>query len=97
MATTVAHRMSATRVSFTQMMMSGAMATIGVTCSSTAYGKKLISIQRLCTNSSAVAVPTTVASASAVSAICSVTKSEPASNARSAISVSRMRRGDGTM
>ena len=33
MATTVAHRTSATRVSFTQMMMSGAIATIGVTCS----------------------------------------------------------------
>ena len=35
-ATTTAHSMSAIRVSFTQMMMSGAIATIGVTCSSTA-------------------------------------------------------------
>jgi hypothetical protein len=57
MATTTAHRMSASRVSFTQMMMSGAIATIGVTCSSTAYGNKLISIHRLCTNSSATNVP----------------------------------------
>ena len=54
-ATTTAHSTSAIRVSLTQMMMSGAIATIGVTCSSTAYGNRLISIQRLCTNSSAIA------------------------------------------
>ena len=66
--------MSAIRVSFTQMMMSGAIATIGVTCSSTAYGNKLISIHRLCTNRSATSVPATVAMASAVSAIPSVTR-----------------------
>ncbi len=35
-ATTTAQTTSAIRVSLTQMMMSGAMATIGVTCSSTA-------------------------------------------------------------
>ena len=32
-ATTTAHSTSATRVSLTQMMISGAIATIGVTCS----------------------------------------------------------------
>ncbi len=79
-ATTTAHSTSATRVSLTQMMMSGAMATIGVTCSKTAYGKKLISIQRLCTNTSAMAVPTSVAIASAVSAMPSVTESDSASS-----------------
>ena len=34
-ATTTAHSTSASRVSRTQMMMSGAIATIGVTCIST--------------------------------------------------------------
>ena len=34
-ATTTAHSTSAVRVSFTQMMMSGAIATMGVTWSST--------------------------------------------------------------
>ena len=35
-ATTVAHTVSATWVFLTRMMISGAIATIGVTCSSTA-------------------------------------------------------------
>ena len=51
--------------------MSGAIATIGVTCSSTAYGNKLISIARLCTNTNAMNVPMTIAATKA----CSVTRS----------------------
>jgi hypothetical protein len=78
------------------MMMSGAIATIGVTCSSTAYGKRLISIQRLCTKSSAAATPSSVASASATSAMPSVTPSERRSSARSVTSVRATPRGDGT-
>ena len=72
------------RVSGTQMMISGAIATIGVTCSRIAYGNKLISIQRLCTNTSAMATPNAVASASATSAIDIVTPSELTSSVRSA-------------
>ena len=56
-ATTAAHSTSATRVSCTQMMISGAIATIGVTCSRIAYGNSDASSQRLWTNKSATSVP----------------------------------------
>src|SRR6185312_39240 len=95
-ATTAAHNTSATRVSLTQMMMSGAIATIGVTCSRIAYGRNDASIQRLCANASAIATPATTASANAASAIDSVTHSDAASSARSATSVASTARGEGT-
>ena len=95
-ATTTAQMTRAIRVSFTQMMISGAIATIGVTCSSTAYGNRLISIQRLCTNKSATRTPSRTAIASAVSATPSVTPSESSSSARSATSVASTAAGEGT-
>ena len=95
-ATTTAHSTSATRVSFTQMMISGAIATIGVTCSRIAYGKRLASTSRLCANSSAIATPATIASASAASAMESVTPSESSSSTRSCQSVCAILAGDGT-
>ena len=61
------------------MMMSGATATIGVTCSSTAYGKSAVSIDRLCTKAKEISTPTTVATAKASSVILSVTNSAPPS------------------
>ncbi len=61
MAMITAQTVSAQVVSSTQMMISGAMATTGVTCISTAYGNRLISIHLLCTNSKDAATPSTTA------------------------------------
>src|SRR5580658_10734699 len=71
-AITVAQAVSATGVFFTRMMISGATATIGMTCNNTAYGRRLISIQRLWMNRKAVATPRMVASAKAANVIFSV-------------------------
>jgi hypothetical protein len=75
-ATIQAQMRSAVAVSFTQMMMSGAIATTGVTCRITAYGKKDSSIHFDCANSTAISTPSTVAAVSAASVIRIVTMSE---------------------
>src|SRR6185312_6917207 len=95
-ATMVAQTTSAAVGFLTQMMMSGAIATTGVTCSSTAYGKKLTSTQRLCTKRNATTVPTSTAMKNAPKVIFSVTSSEPKSSPQSAISVCTTRAGEGT-
>src|SRR5436305_9410478 len=80
----------------TQMMMSGATATIGVTCSSTAYGKSAVSSARLCTNTNEISTPSTVATTNASSVIFTVTTSEPRSETQSVISVFIISSGEGT-
>ena len=94
-ATTVAHRISAACVFFTRMMTSGAMATIGVTCSITAYGNRLRSIARLCTKRKAVATPSTTASAKAASVTFIVLARPPRSRGRSAKSAAAIALGAG--
>ena len=59
------------------MMMSGAIATIGVTCRITAYGKRLSSRMREREKRSAIAPPKNAAAANAASVTRSVTRSEP--------------------
>ena len=75
----------------TQMMISGATATMGVTCSSTAYGKSAVSIRLLCTNRNEISTPTTVASTKASTVIFTVTSSAMPSGAQSVTSVVIMR------
>jgi len=78
------------------MMSSGATATIGVTCSSTAYGKSAVSSVRLCTKANEISTPIAVASTKANSVIRTVTHSAEPSAARSATSVFIIRKGEGT-
>ena len=95
-ATSVAHNTSATSMSLTQMMISGAIATTGVTCNRIAYGNRLASISGLCTNSNAIATPSTVASANASNVIFSVASRLPNSNGASWTSSATIADGDGT-
>ena len=60
----------------TQMMMSGAIATTGVTWRITAYGNSERSIQRDWVKRIAMSTPATVATRSAAPVIASVTSSE---------------------
>src|SRR4029078_9982831 len=76
-ATSQAHSSSDSVVSLTQMMISGAMATIGVTCRITAYGNKAISIQRDWAITTAISPPSTAAAAKASTVILRVMSSEP--------------------
>src|SRR4051794_6253894 len=80
----------------TQMMISGATATIGVTCSSTAYGNSAVSISLLCTNRNEISTPATVATMNANSVILIVTSSAEPSASQSATSVFIISSGDGT-
>src|SRR3954469_14780389 len=80
----------------TQMMMSGATATIGVTCSSTAYGNSAVSIARLCTNRNEISTPSTVATRNASTVISIVTSSERPSAGKSVTSLVTIRMGHGT-
>ena len=82
--------------SLTQMMISGATATMGVTCSSTAYGNSAISISLLCTNRKEISTPATVAARNASTVIFTVTHSEAPSAAQSVTSVSSISSGEGT-
>ena len=86
-ATMVAHTTSAVSGCLTQMMMSGAIATIGVTWSSTAYGKRLASIVRLCTKRKAITVPMSTARKNAPKVTFRVMTSEPKRSDQSAMSV----------
>jgi hypothetical protein len=94
-ATTVAQTVSATCVFLTRMMINGAIATIGVTCSNTAYGKKLISMARLCTNTNAINVPITIAARNACRATRSVTPSAASSVGQSLASLAAISLGFG--
>ena len=95
-ATSVAQITSESVGSFTQMMTSGAMATIGVTCSSTAYGKNADSMRLFCTNKNATATPRIMAHRNAKNVILSVLYREPLSKSQSLTSVSSTSPGDGT-
>ena len=95
-ATIVAQKVSAAVVFWIQMMISGAMATIGVTCNNTAYGNRLASIQRLCTNRKASSTPIKVAAARARPVILSVNHKDCASKAQSAARACAMSVGAGT-
>ncbi len=78
------------------MMISGATATMGVTCSSTANGKNAASTRRLCTNAKDTSTPVTVARTKASSVMRNVTSSAAPSTAQSARSVRAIRTGEGT-
>ncbi len=80
----------------TQMMISGAIATIGVTCRMIAYGNRLTSSSRLCTNRNAASTPSTTDSANARKVIFRVTISAEVSRVQSCTSVSKMSVGIGT-
>src|SRR4051794_25760304 len=80
----------------TQMMISGATATMGVTCSSTAYGNSAVSISLLCTNRNEISTPATVAVTNASSVISSVTSRAEPSWAQSVTSVFSISHGEGT-
>ena len=94
-AITVAHSVNDASVSFTRMMISGATATIGVTCSSTAYGIRLNSISRLCTNRKAISVPTTTEAAKAISVTLIVLHSPCSSTGQFSESEPAISVGDG--
>ncbi|MNS94562.1 hypothetical protein D3C72_1287840 [compost metagenome] len=95
-ATSAAHTVMAATGFFTQMMISGATATMGVTCSSTAYGKRAVSMRLLCTNRNEISTPATVASANDSTVIFSVTRSALPSGAQSVTSVCIISQGEGT-
>ena len=80
----------------TQMMMSGATATIGVTCSSTAYGNNAVSIALLCTKRNEINTPSTVAAAKASKVMRTVTIRAEPSAGQSAIKVFIIIKGEGT-
>src|SRR6478735_12228003 len=79
---------------FTQMMISGATATMGVTCSSTAYGKRAVSTARLCTKTKDTSVPMTTATANDSSVIFIVNSSEPPKVCQSVTSVWNISKGE---
>src|SRR3954463_11284297 len=81
---------------FTQMMISGATATMGVTCSSTAYGNSAVSIARLCTNTNEISTPTIVATTNDSTVIFRVTSKAKPRDAQSVMSVCSIRIGEGT-
>ncbi len=81
---------------FTQMMISGATATIGVTWSSTAKGNSAVSINRLCTNRNEMPTPSSVARAKASSVTRSVDSRASPSTYQSVASVRTISQGDGT-
>src|SRR4051794_13862297 len=95
-ATSAAHSTSDAVGFFTQMMISGATATMGVTCSSTAYGNSAVSMARLCTKTNEISTPTSVATANDSTVIFSVTRSAPRSELQSVTSVCSIRMGEGT-
>src|SRR5258706_11565065 len=90
-ATSDAHTTIDAVGSLTQMMISGATATIGVTCNSTAYGNSAVSISLFCTNRNEIATPATVATAKASSVISSVTIKARPSVSQSVTSVLNIR------
>src|SRR5258705_1176808 len=81
---------------WTQMMISGATATMGVTCSSTAYGNSAVSISLFCTNRNEISTPATVATTNASSVILTVTTSAEPSASQSVMSVFTISTGEGT-
>ena len=91
-----AHTSSASRMSSTQMMINGAMATMGVTCRITAYGNSDSSISRDCTNSTAISSPSTAAASSAAPVICRVMPSDTARLGQSAHSAWAICTGPGS-
>ena len=95
-ATSVAQITIEASGSRTQMMISGATATMGVTCSSTAYGNSAVSIRRLCTKTKEISTPITVAAMKASSVIFTVTHSARPSGAQSVNSVCTISSGEGT-
>src|SRR5215475_2485587 len=96
-ATSQAQISSERSTSLAQMMMSGAMATIGVTCRTMAYGNSDSSTHCDSENSTASRPPTTTAASSASSVMPSVTSSEGNNVLQSAISVSMIKSGPGRM
>src|ERR1700678_3656784 len=92
----VAQIISAPSVFLTRMMIRGAMATMGVTCRITAYGKKLRSMIGLCTNRNATTVPMAIEIASAINVTRSVIHSECMSAGALRKNVLAIRLGDGT-
>ena len=60
----------------TQMMISGAIATIGVTWRITAYGNRLSSTSLDCVKRIEMSTPATVATSSAAPVIAKVTRSD---------------------
>src|ERR1700709_1433482 len=72
--------------SLTQMMISGATATIGVTCSSTADGNNAVSTSLLCTNRNEIETPAIVATMKANIVIFSVTSNAAPNVAQSTTS-----------
>src|SRR6267378_1090202 len=75
-ATSHAQISSATGIDLTQMMMSGAIATIGVTWRITAYGNRLSSTSLDWVNTIEMSTPATVATSSAAPVIASVTSND---------------------
>ena len=82
-------------VSLIRIMISGAIATIGVTWSRMAYGKKLISITRLCTKTKAINVPIATAIPNAFKVTLSVLQSASNNSHRCSIRDLPMAAGDG--
>ena len=87
---------SALLVTLKITVLSFALATMGVTCSSTAYGKRAVSMRLLCTNRNEISTPATVASANDSTVIFSVTRSALPSGAQSVTSVCIISQGEGT-
>src|SRR5216684_5172197 len=79
------------------MMINGAIATIGVTCRITAYGKNDSSIHLDWLNRTEMNTPSATASASAKNVICKVTHSELESVCQSLIKVCTTNNGPGRM
>ena len=95
-ATSAAQTTIAPTGSRTQMMISGATATMGVTCSKMANGKKAVSMTRLCTKRNEINTPSTVAIEKAKTVILMVTHKANPSCCQFKNSVSSVRPGEGT-
>src|SRR3954453_12122737 len=81
----------------TQMMISGAIATTGVTCRITAYGNSDFSSHFDCVKTIASDTPTTIAAINAANVMRSVMSSEAESVPQSFQSVCAIRSGPGRM
>ena len=92
----VAHTTSEVNGSPTQIITSGAMATIGVTCSTTAQGRIAARASRLADIASARATPSVAEVSSAATVTISVEASDPSSPAGSAKNALRMASGPGS-
>ena len=79
-----------------QITISGAIATIGIVWSRTAYGNRLRSMILLCDISRATLIPTTIASPKPISAVRNVEKSAPSRLVRFSNQASTMSVGAGS-